>query len=240
MFFATLLQVTLTNGADTAKAIVTTPVTTTAAPTETAISLMDLIVKGGYVMIPIGILLILTVYVFFERLFTVLRASRSERNFMNNVRDLVLSGNVDGAKAFCKNSTHPQARVIEKGLSRIGKPIKEIEEAMEDVGRIELYKLEKNMGILNIAGRVAPMLGFIGTIMGVINIFYKISLAKVVEIDVISEGLYQKMVSSAAGLAIGIFAFICYHAITMIIDKILNKIEVSTVELIDILNEPGK
>lgn len=236
-----LLQVNLSGGdtlSKTVSNVVNTPVINT--PTETSLSLIDLIVKGGWVMVPIGILLVLTVYVFFERLISVMRTGKSDKNFMNNIKDMVANGNIDGAISFCKNANHPEAKVIGKGLTRIGKPIKEIEEAMEDVGKLEVYQLERNLSILHISGRVAPMLGFIGTIFGVINIFYKISLAKVVEIDVISEGLYQKMVSSAAGLAIGIFAFICYHILTMMVDKIINRIESSSVDFIDLLNEPGK
>ena len=232
---------------DTVKKVVenisAAPTTTTATPpppTGATLSLFDLIFKGGWVMIPIAILLLIAIYVFVERLLAITRSGKADRNFMNNIRDMIGNGNVDAAKAFCKSHASPQSRIIEKGLTRLGKPMKEIEAAMQDVGKLEVYKLEKNLTILSIVGRIAPMLGFIGTIIGVINIFYKISLAHVVEIDVISEGLYQKMITSASGLAIGVFAFICYHMLNMMVDKIINRMETTSVEFIDLLNQPGK
>jgi biopolymer transport protein ExbB len=237
-----LLQSNVVNPSDTLQKvvsnIVTPPMLETKAPAP--LPLMDLLIKGGWVMIPIAILLLLAVFFFFERLMAITRSGRTDKNFMNNIRDMITNGNIEGAKAFCKSHRGPQARVVEKGLSRLGKPIKEIEEAMSDVGKLELYQLEKNLNILSVVGRIAPMLGFIGTIIGVINIFYKISLAKVVEIDVISEGLYQKMITSASGLAIGVFAFVCYHVLSMMVDKIVNRMETTSVEFIDLLNQPSK
>ncbi len=153
---------------------VTMPVTT--EPQEAHLSLFDLLIKGGWVMIPILLLLVVAIWVFFERLIAISRANKGDKNFMDNIRDLMLTGNMDGAKAFCKNSNTPQARVVEKGIQRLGKPVNEIEAAMQDAGKLELYKVEKGLSILSIVGRIAPMLGFIGTIIGVINIFYKISL----------------------------------------------------------------
>ena len=214
--------------------VVTTP------PKEATLSLFDLLMRGGWVMVPIAMLLLIALYVFFERLMTIMRSGKSDRNFMNNIKDFIANGNLDAAKAFCRSSNSPQARVIEKGISRIGKPMKEIEEAMQDVGKLELYKLEKNLSILSIVGRIAPMLGFIGTIIGVINIFYEIELAGAVEIRAVSEGLYQKMVSSASGLTIGVFAFVCFHSLVMQVDKIVNRIEVSSMEFLDLLNAPSK
>ena len=243
MLNAVLLQV-VTGAVDTAKVVtnaVTTASTTLPDTTkEVSITLGQLLVKGGYVMIPIGILMLMAVYVFIERFLTISRTGKTDNSFMNNIRDMVKNGNIDSAKALCKNTKGPQARMIEKGISRLGKPIKEIEDAMEDVGKLELYRLEKNLSILSITGRVAPMLGFIGTIIGVINIFYKISLSNSVDIAVISDGLYQKMITSAAGLTIGIFAFICFQILNMMVDKIVNKMETSSVEFMDLLQEPGK
>jgi biopolymer transport protein ExbB len=236
-----LLQSNVINAADTSKVlsnVVTPDMLTGKAPAP--LPLMDLLFKGGWVMIPIAALLLIAIYVFFERLLAILRNGRTDKNFMNNIRDLISTGNIEGAKAFCKSHRGPQARIVEKGLSRLGKPLKEIEDAMSDVGRLEVYQLEKNLTVLSIVGRVAPMLGFIGTILGVITIFYKISLVKVVEIDVISAGLYQKMVTSASGLAIGVFAFICYHILSMMVDKIINRMEATSVEFIDLLNQPSR
>ena len=209
-------------------------------PAETSLSLFDLLIKGGYVMIPIGILFLLTIYFFIERLLTISRTGKTDSNFINNIKDMLSSGNIDAVKTLCKHTKGPQAMMIEKGMHRLGKPIKEIEEAMQGVAQQELYRIEKNLSILSIIGRVAPMMGFIGTIIGVINIFYKISLSKTVEIDVISEGLYQKMISSASGLSIGIFAFICYYVVQIMVDKRVHAMEKTSMEFMDILSEPNK
>src|SRR5687767_13202372 len=184
-------------------------------------SLLDLLVKGGIIMIPLGILLIVSLYVFFERYFTIRRAARIDHNFMNNIRDYVLSGNIQAAKALCRNTETPLARMIDKGLSRIGKSLRTIDAAVENTGKLEIYKLERNLTILSIIGRVAPMLGFIGTILGVITIFYDIAMAGSIDTESITGGLYQKMISSAAGLTVGVLAFVGYHWLVLIIDKII-------------------
>lgn len=239
-----LLQVNLTSATttDTAHKAATGVATlaTGEAPATASLSLLDLMFKGGVVMIPILLLFIIAVYVFIERLLTITRSGKTDSNFIHNIKDLVLNGNIDAAKAFCKSANLPQARMIEKGISRLGKPVKDIEMAMQDAGKLEIYRLEKNLSVLSIIGRIAPMLGFIGTIIGVINIFYKISLSKVVEIDVISEGLYQKMITSASGLGLGIFAFVCYNILTLMVDRIINRMEASSIEFMDILHQPGK
>src|SRR5687768_17123804 len=176
-------------------------------------------------MIPIGLLSILTIYFFFERFLVISKSSKMDRNFMNHIKDYVHSGNMDAAKALCKNSTAPAAKMVEKGISRIGKPIKEIEEAMESVGKLEVNRLEKNLSVLSLIGRIAPILGFVGTIAGVIKIFYDISLQDNISIGIISTGLYQKMITSASGLIIGLLAFIGYYILNAMLDKTINKME---------------
>ena len=141
---------------------------------------------------------------------------------------------------LCKNTNTPVARMLEKGLMRLGKPIKEIEGAIENVGKLELYKMEKNLGILGSIAGIAPMFGFLGTIFGVIKIFYNISLADNISIGLIAGGLYEKMITSAAGLMIGIFTYIGYHYLIVMIDRVVNKMEISAVEFIDLLEEPVK
>jgi len=211
-----------------------------AQPVETSLSLFELLMKGGYVMIPIGILLLLTIYFFVERLLAISRTGKADANFMNNIKDMLSNGNIDAAKTLCKHTPGPQAMMVDKGIRHLGKPVKEIEESMQGVAQQELYRLEKNLSILSIVGRVAPMMGFIGTIIGVINIFYKISLSKTVEIDVISEGLYQKMISSASGLSIGIFAFICFYMLQIMVDKRVHVMEKTSMDFVDIIQEPNK
>jgi biopolymer transport protein ExbB len=213
---------------------------TTVVPKQDTLSLLDLIMKGGLIMIPIGILSVLTIYFFFERYITIKKASKLDTNFMNSIKDFIHNGNVDAAKSLCKNTTSPAARMIEKGVGRIGKPIKEIEEAMESVGKLELNRLEKNLGVLSLIGRIAPIFGFIGTIAGVIKIFYDISLTDNISIGVISTGLYQKMITSASGLVVGLLAFISYYILNSMLDKTINKMETASVEFIDLLQEPTK
>jgi biopolymer transport protein ExbB len=211
-----------------------------AEPKQDSLSLLELILKGGFIMIPLGILSIMTIYFFFERFITLRKASKLDTNFMNNIKDYIYNGNRDAAKALCRNTDSPAARMVEKGVARIGKPIKEIEEAMEGVGKLELNKLEKNLSVLSLIGRIGPILGFVGTIAGVIKIFYDISLTDNISIGVISAGLYQKMITSASGLVIGLLAFIGYYILNSMLDKIVNKMETASTEFIDILHEPTK
>ncbi|CAN5485637.1 MotA/TolQ/ExbB proton channel family protein [soil metagenome] len=210
------------------------------APKEASLSMLDLILKGGIIMIPMGILSILTLYFFFERLMTISKASKLDKNFMNSIKDFIHTGNMDAAKSLCRNTVSPAARMIEKGVGRIGKPIKEIEEAMESAGKLELNRLEKNLSVLSLIGKIAPIFGFIGTIAGVIKIFYDISLTDNISIGVISTGLYQKMITSASGLVIGLIAFIGYYILNAMLDKTINKMETASVEFIDLLQEPTK
>jgi biopolymer transport protein ExbB len=202
--------------------------------------MLDLIVKGGYIMIPIGLLSVLTVFYFFERFITISKASKLDKNFMNNIKDYIHNGNMDAAKALCKNSTSPAARMVEKGITRIGKPIKEIEESMESVGKLEINRLERHLSVLSLIGRIAPIFGFIGTIAGVIKIFYDISLTDNISIGVISTGLYQKMITSASGLVVGLIAFVGYYILNAMLDKTINKMETASVEFMDMLQEPIK
>lgn len=158
---------------------------------------------------------------------------------MMNIKDMVLNDNIMGADALCKRTNTPIARMIEKGVSRIGKPIQDIEASIENVGVMEVYKMEKNIGFLATIAGLAPMFGFLGTIFGVIQMFYKISLANSIQIDIISGGLYVKMVSSAAGLLLGIFAFASYHFLMLKIDRVANKMEAYKLEFLDILQQPA-
>jgi biopolymer transport protein ExbB len=212
----------------------------TIQPQETSITLFDMLIKGGPMMYPIAILFLMAIYFFIERFLTITRTGKPEPNFIHNLKDMLRTGNMEGARALCKHTPGPQGRIVEKGMARLGKPIKEIEEAMQAVAQQELYRMEKNIPILSIVGRIAPMVGFIGTIIGVIYIFYEISLSKTVEIDVISKGLYQKMVSSGSGLMVGIIAFLFYYILQMMIDKRVNAMEKTSMEFVDLLQEPNK
>jgi len=200
----------------------------------------DLLIKGGWVMVPIGILAVLGLVIFFERYFTIRKASKNDSNLLIQIRSSIMSGNLDAAKAICRSSNTPLGRMLQKGLLRIGRPIKDIEGAIENMGKLEVSKLEKNIGILGIVAGIAPMFGFLGTIAGVIKIFYDISKTDNISMGVISGGLYVKMVTSAAGLMVGIVAYVGYHILNMMVDKIILKLETDAIEFIDLLEEPTK
>ncbi len=201
--------------------------------------LYELLLKGGWIMLPIAIALFLAIYIFFERLLTVNKASKIDRNFMNQIQDLVQEGNIAGARSLCKNSDFPVARMLDKALKKIGRPIDDIEDALESAGKIEVYKLEKNLSILGTIAGVAPMLGFIGTILGVITIFVHIAAKNTIDIGTISEGLYQKLISSASGLVVGIVAHLGYHYLLIKIDRQIFKMESTAIEFLDLLQDPA-
>ncbi len=200
----------------------------------------DLLIKGGWVMIPIGILAVLGLVIFFERYFTIRKAAKDESSLMAQVKAAIMSGNLQSAIAVCRNSNSPLGRMLQKGLLRIGRPIKEIEGAIENVGKLEVSKLERNIPIVGIVAGIAPMFGFLGTIAGVIQIFYNISKTDNISMGTISGGLYVKMVTSAAGLFVGIVAYVCHHILNIMVDKVILKLETDAVEFIDLLEEPGK
>jgi biopolymer transport protein ExbB len=215
------------------------------AATDTAqkvdsLSLWSLVQKGGWIMIPIGILSIVTVYIFIERFIVLARAGRNPENLMNNVRDQIHSGNIQSALMLTKSNNTPDARMLEKGISRIGQPLDEIEKSMEGVGKKELGRIEKNVAVLSVIAGVAPMFGFVGTILGVIKIFYNIALADNISIGLIAGGLYEKMITSAAGLIVGILAFVLYHWLNFSVDRIARRMEVTALDFIDMLHEPAK
>lgn len=207
-------------------------------PTE--MELLDMVAKGGPIMIPLVILLAIVIYILVERLLVLGKASKRNDNLIPSLKEMIHSGNISNAKAMCKNANTPESAMLEQGISRIGQPVQEIRTAMDKSGSNEIAKLEKNLNVLNIIGRIAPMFGFIGTIIGVITIFYDISLAETVEIAIISKGLYQKMITSASGLVVGVLAFICYHWLNARIDKLAHRMEDAQIRFLDMLNEPTK
>ena len=205
-----------------------------------AIKLIDIIMKGGIIMVPIALLSIIAVYVFIERYLTIRRHLHSDVDFMNSIHEYILNGRTDSALTLCRNTAKPIARMIEKGISRLGKPIKEIEEAIEIAGKFEVYDLEKNINILAVIAGIAPMFGFLGTIIGVIKIFFNISMTSDVSIGSVSAGLYTKMVTSAAGLIVGILAYIGYHWLNIILNKAIHQLEWNAMNFIDLLKSPSK
>lgn len=211
-----------------------------AAAADQHIRLWDMLMKGGVLMIPLGILSLIAVYVFMERYLTIARAGRIDDNFMPMIRDHIMSGNIAAARSLSKNTSNPTARMIDKGIQRIGKPIENIERSMENVGKLEIYKMEKNLVILAIIAGIAPMFGFLGTIAGMIQTFFNISITSDITLGTIAGGIYVKMITSATGLMIGIVAYIGYSFLNAQIDKVINKMEGSSAEFIDVLQEPTR
>jgi biopolymer transport protein ExbB len=202
---------------------------------QAGLNLFELIIKGGVIMIPIGFLSLLSIYFIIERWVFINQAFKIEANFMANLNDLLGKGDIKAAKAYCQRLNTPISRVIEKGVNRIGKPIKDIESAMESVAGIESDKLEKNLGFLGLTAGIAPMLGFIGTISGIIKIFYNISVSDNISIGIIAGGLYEKMITSGAGLIVGVLAYAGYHILNTRIDRFNHKMQINAIEFIDIL-----
>lgn len=204
------------------------------------ISLWSLLEKGGWIMYPLYILLVVAIFVFIERLLAIRKASRIDDNFMNIIRDHIVNGNVTAARSLAKNTNNPVARMIDKGLQRIGKPIDAIEKSMENVGKLEMYKMERNLSILSLIAGIAPMFGFLGTIIGMIQLFYGISSSGQFTLNDIAGGIYVKMITSGTGLIIGLLAYIGHNALTTLIDKTANKMEAASSEFIDVLQEPTR
>lgn len=213
---------------------------TETAPSSESINLIDLTMKGGPIMIPLAVLSIIAVYLTIERFLTLKKASKLEANFMANIKDLVLNGNIKGARALCERTNSPIARMIEKGVTRIGKPLQDIDTSIHNVGNIEINKLETGMPTLATISGAAPMLGFLGTVTGMVTAFHKMSSAGAnLTVSLLAGGIYEALVTTVAGLIIGIFAYIAYNQLTSMIEKIIHRMEASAVEFIDLLQEPA-
>lgn len=205
---------------------------------EESLNLFDVLQMGGLLMIPLVLLFFIAIFVFTERLITVRRASKIDPNFMNIVRDHIMTGNVVAARSFAKNTNNPVARIIDKGIQRIGKPIDSIEKSMENVGKLELYNMEKNLSILALIAGIAPMFGFLGTIVGMFQLFYSLASTGEFTIQSMANGIYTKVISSAVGLIIGLMAYIMHSYLVAQVDKTANKMEASSAEFVDVLQEP--
>lgn len=205
------------------------------------LSMLDLAMKGGPIMIPIAILSIAAVYLFVERFIAINRAGKEDKDFINNIRDFIHDGKIDAAAALCKSDKSPVSRMVEKGIKRLGKPLNDIQTAVENVGKLEVYKLEENLAAIATIAGAAPMLGFLGTVSGMINAFYQMSTAgNNIQVSMLAGGIYEAMVTTVAGLFVGIIAFIAYNLLVTRLNKVVNKLEARTIEFLDVLNEPSK
>lgn len=225
-----LLQVT-----DTAANVINA-----AQQTAETFNLFSLLNKGGWLMYPLYLLFAATIFVFFERLIAISKASKIDANFMNIIRDNIVTGNLTAARNLAKNTDNPVARMIDKGIQRIGKPIDAIEKSMENVGNLEIYKMERNLTVLSLVYGIAPMIGFLGTIFGMLQLFYTINSTGDFTPASIAGGIYTKMVTSATGLIIGLLAYVAYNFLNTQISKTINKMEGASSEFVDILQEPTR
>jgi biopolymer transport protein ExbB len=207
-----------------------------AATSVEKISLFHLLMEGGALMIPLLLCSLVLFYVFFERLFAIRKASVVDPSFMGRIRDQVEAGNFSAATSTCKSANTPLARVIEKGVSRIGKPLEYVEKSMENAGRLELYNMEKNLSVLNTIAGIAPILGFLGTIAGMIILFFNVQ-HQGFSLETIAGGIYTKMVTSATGLIIGLLAYVSYAYLNAQINKQINRIETASVEFLDYVQD---
>ncbi|RFN58728.1 MotA/TolQ/ExbB proton channel family protein [Marixanthomonas ophiurae] len=212
--------------------------------TEKTLSVLELVMNGGLAaQIIIGVLFILlfvAVYIYFERLFAVKAASKINSNFMNQIRDHVAGGNIQGAKVLCAQQDSPVSRLTEKGISRIGSPLEDINTAIENAGRLEVYKLEKNVSILATIAGAAPMIGFLGTVIGMVLAFHQLATSSgQAEMGALAEGIYTAMTTTVAGLIVGIIAYMGYNHLVVRTDKVVHQMEATAVDFLDLLNEPA-
>lgn len=232
MLLTNLLQVNIRQVADSAYA---------AGAKEMGLSYWDLTLKGGIIMIPIAVLSVIAIYIFFERYFAIRTAAKVDENFMNRIKDYIHDGKIDSALALCQSMHNPVARMIEKGIHRIGRPLGDVNTAIENVGQLEIYKLEKGLPTLATVAGGAPMLGFLGTVTGMIRAFYDMSMAgNNLDIQLLSKGIFEAMVTTVAGLVVGILAYFAYNILVASVEKVVNNLEATSVEFMDLLNEPVK
>jgi len=211
---------------------------------EKTLSIMELLMDSGMAgQIIIGILFVLlfaAVYIYFERLFAIKAATSNDKNFMNQIKDSVSNGNMEAAKVLCVKENTPVSRLTEKGISRIGNPLEDINTAIENAGRLEVYKLEKNVSILATIAGAAPMIGFLGTVIGMVLAFHSLaSSSGQAEMGTLAEGIYTAMTTTVAGLIVGIIAYIGYNHLVVKTDKVVHQMEATAVDFLDLLNEPA-
>jgi biopolymer transport protein ExbB len=203
------------------------------------ISFFELAMKGGWVMLPIILLSVIAVYIFFERYFAINKAAMIDTNFMNRIKDYIHDGKIENALTLCQSYSNPTARMIEKGIQRIGRPLADINGAIENTGKLEIYALEKGLPTLATVAGGAPMIGFLGTVMGMIRAFVDMASAgNNIDVSLLSRGIYTALVTTVAGLIVGIVAYFAYNILVARVEKVVNKLEAHSTEFLDLLNEP--
>ncbi len=234
-----LLQIPLP--ADTAQAIYNTMQQAATAETEAVtMNAFDLALKGGWLMIVLLVLLLMTIYVLIERTLVINKAGKEDSSFMNRIKDYIHDGKIDAALALCRNTDTPSARMVEKGISRLGRPTADVMSTIENQGNIEISKLEKELPVLATSASGAPMIGFLGTVTGMVRAFMDMASAGAnVDVNILSTGIYEALVTTVGGLIVGIIALFAYNYLTTRIKGIVNRLEMRIMEFMDILNEPA-
>jgi len=209
--------------------------------TEMKLTLLDLTIKGGWVMIPIILLSFVAAYIFIERYYVIMKATKEDANFMNRIKDYIHDGKVDAALGLCRSTDTPSARMVEKGISRLGRPLQDISTAIENVGKLEISKLEKGFPTLATITGAEPMLGFLGTVIGMVQSFYAMSQAgNNIEVSMMSGGIYTALITTVAGLIVGILGYFAYNTLVVRVERVVFNLEATLTEFMDILNEPVK
>ena len=209
------------------------------APKE--LSLIDMCVSGGWIMIVLGALLVLAIYIFGKKWYMIHQAGNIDRNFMNDIRDYIHEGKIDAAVNLCHNTDSPSARMIEKGISRLGRPMSDVLVAIENVGNIEIAKLEKGLSFMATIAGGGPMIGFLGTVIGMVQAFFNMEQAggNTINLSQLSGGIYTAMVTTVAGLIVGVAAFFAYNYLVTKLDSVMRRLEMRSMEFLDLLNEPA-
>ena len=208
---------------------------------EVDVNVLQLLMEGGwYIMIPLALMSLIGMYVFFERFLAIRKADKVSPDFMQKLKDYISQGNLSSARNLCADSNTPVARMLDKGISRIGKPLKDISVAIENVGKLEIYRLEKNLSTLATVAGAAPMVGFLGTVIGMVNVFLDMEAAGTVQVSDISSGTKQAMVTTIVGLIVGILAYMAYNHLVSQVSKVIHRMEANSLEFIDILEEPAR
>lgn len=210
-------------------------------PTAGEMNLWTMAKYGGPIMIVLALILALAVYMFIERLITLKQASKEDSSFMNRIKDYIYDGKIDAARKLCRDTDNPTARMVDKGISRLGRPMNDVLIAIENVGNLEIANLEKGLVIMASIAGGAPMLGFLGTVTGMVTTFYNMSLNNTgtIQLQDLSQGMYQAMVTTIAGLIVGIIAYFGYNYLVSRVDSVVRKLEARTMEFLDLLNEPA-
>ena len=212
-----------------------------AVVTENSIQLFEMAKSGGWIMVVLAIMLAFAIYLFLERLVVLVKATKEDKTFMNRIRDYIKEGKIDSALKLCRKEDTPSAHMIEKGITRIGRPMQDVQVAIENVGNLEVSTLEKGLVLMATIAAGAPMLGFLGTVLGMIQTFFNMAqnASGVIEIAALSDGMYQAMVTTVGGLIVGILAMFAYNLLVSRIDRVVRQLESRTMEFMDLLNEPA-